>query len=256
MLLDHIVHFIDDELEAVMSDLVKHKLNAVKGGSHEQWGTYNSLLYTRNSYIEFLAVEDKEVLQRSNHPLIMHLKHDLPNGSGFGTICIRTTNIEGLKKVLESKGLHTTAVFNAQRRTTTGDIRKWKMLFIDEEVGDSLPFPFFIEWEEPDSERYEALIKDGTVQESNLKLTIDACHFQVAHPRSVAAQWGEVLGIKPTGEEENELVLPNSKLIFQHGEEKERLKKVVVAGHEEKLQIEVAGGVYEIGKRFVRGDFL
>lgn len=247
MLLDHIIHFIDYEPEVVMSEFNKHKLNAVKGGSHERWGTYNSLLYTKSSYIEFLAVEDEEVLRQSNHPLIQHLKHDLSNGSGFGTICIRTSNIEGLKEELESKGFNTTAVYNAQRKTTTGAIRRWKMLFIDEIVDQSLPFPFFIEWEEPDSERYEALIKDGTVQESNLKLSISSCLFRVARPRSAATQWGKVLGIEPSGEEGNELSLPNCKLVFQHGEGTERLIKVVVIGHEDKHKIDIAGGVYEVG---------
>lgn len=247
MYLDHIVHFINKGPDIVVRDWKQMNLHTVVGGSHEQWGTYNALLYTKDSYIEFLAVEDEEILGKSDHPLILHLKHDLPESSGFGTICIRTNDMEHLKRELEHKGIKTTPIFNAQRRTKGGTIRKWKMLFIDEEVGQALPYPFFIEWEEPDSERYEALQKDGTIQESNQSLTIDVCVFDVADPRSTALRWSNVLGINPSGAEGNELPLPNSKLIFRVGEGKERLGKVFLTGHSEKLHLDYAGGSYVIG---------
>jgi len=246
MYLDHIVHFINQEPEGVIHDWNKRNFNAVIGGSHEQWGTYNALLYTKDSYVEFLAVEDPEKVEKSDHPLIMHLKHDLPDRSGFGTICIRTFDIEELKNELDQKGIRTTAVFHAQRRTMSGSIRKWKMLFVDEKVGASLPFPFFIEWEEPDVERFASLRNDGTIQEGNQRLSIHSCIFHVGEPQTAASRWGEVLGISPSGAKGNELQLSNSKLIFELAEGKERLAKVHIKGHGTKLDKEYAGGVYSI----------
>lgn len=246
MLLDHVVHFTESTPEKVVKELQKRHLNAVVGGSHENWGTYNALLYTRDSYIEFLTVEDEMKVHHSEHPLISHLKYDLSEGAGFGTICLRTNDIQALKGQLTSRGFKTSDIYQAQRRTASNTVRKWKMLFIDKKIGQQLPYPFFIEWEEGDQERYEALQKDGTIKETNMNLSIEACIFNVANPRFAAAAWGKCLDIRPSGPDENELQLPNSRLVFLKSDEKERLKKVHLTGQGETSDLNFEGGQYRL----------
>ena len=103
MYLDHIVHHVTKTPSEVAIDWSKKGLHAVIGGQHTHWGTYNALLYTKTSYIEWLALEHKEIAENANHPLINLLLHDLKTAPGFGTICIRTTTIDELCQQLEDE---------------------------------------------------------------------------------------------------------------------------------------------------------
>ncbi len=243
MFLDHIVHFVNKKPIEVAGDWQQQGINAVVGGQHLNWGTYNALLYTVNSYVEWLAMEEEQVARRVVHPLVELMLHDLNEGPGFGTICIRANDLEVLRKDLENKGIETTGVLYAERKTAAGSLRKWKMLFIKEEVSDSLPAPFFIEWEETDDERYELLQKEGTVNNSNLQLTIESCEFHVANPREVIEKWTSYLNVTY---DHQTLFLPNTNLIFKQLKQgtKERLVSVQIKGLPNQEAIVYEQGVY------------
>ena len=230
MYLDHIVHHVTKKPLEVAKDWRENGHHAVVGGQHTQWGTYNALLYTKNSYIEWLAIEHADVANNSKHPLVKLLLHDLKSGPGFGTICIRTTTIDELCHQLEEKGIETTGVLHAERKTTSGLVRKWKMLFVKEDISDKLPTPFFIEWEENDEERYRLLAKDGTINASNLVPSIIACEFHVRNPREVMKKWRHYFDIEE--QDEQTLSLLNTKLIFKQLENgmKERLTTIYISG--------------------------
>ena len=237
MYLDHIVHHVTKVPSEVAMDWSKRGFHAVIGGQHTHWGTYNALLYTKTSYIEWLALEHKEIAENANHPLINLLLHDLKEAPGFGTICIRTTSIEELYLQLEAKGIETSGVLHAERKTTSGLIRKWKMLFVKEEISDALPTPFFIEWEESDEERYHLLQEDGTITKSNLQLNFWACEFHVHNPRETINKWKRYFDL--VEEDGNILLLKNTKLIFKHLENgtKERLAAVHIEGAKDRETI-------------------
>lgn len=243
MFLDHIVHFVNKKPTEVAGDWQQQAIHAVVGGQHLNWGTYNALLYTKNSYVEWLAMEDEQVARRVVHPLVELMLHDLKENPGFGTICIRVNDLEVLRKDLEYKSIETTGVLYAERKTAAGTLRKWKMLFIKEEVSDSLPAPFFIEWEETDDERYELLQKEGTVNSSNLQLTIESCEFHVENPREVIEKWGSYLNVTY---DHQTLFLPNTNLIFKQLKQgtKERLVSVQIQGLPNQEAIIYEHGVY------------
>ncbi|MEI4770790.1 VOC family protein [Psychrobacillus sp. FJAT-51614] len=230
MYLDHIVHFVTKKPTEVADDWKGKGLHAVVGGQHTHWGTYNALLYTKNSYIEWLALEHEEIAVNANHPLINLLLHDLNVRPGFGTVCIRTNKIDELCNQLDRKGIETSGVLQAERKTTSGKVRKWKMLFIKEEISKDLPTPFFIEWEESDEERYHSLKEDGTVEDSNLDLTISTCEFYVRNPREVMDKWKKYFDMNE--QDEQTLLLANTKLVFKklEAEEQERLSCVYLNG--------------------------
>ena len=231
MYLDHIVHSVKKEPLEVVRDWVEKEVHAVVGGQHTQWGTYNALLYTKTSYIEWLSVEREEVANSADHPLINLMLHDLKtSGAGFNTICIRTTKIDNLSNLLEDQGIKTSGVLHAERKTTSGLIRKWKMLFVNEEISNALPFPFFIEWEESDEDRYHSLQEDGTINNSNLELSITACEFRVRNPREVMNKWKSYFQL--IEHDEQTLLLENTRLIFKQSisETKERLVSIEIDG--------------------------
>ncbi|WP_240793306.1 VOC family protein [Psychrobacillus vulpis] len=230
MYLDHIVHHVTKKPEEVAEDWNAKGFHAVVGGQHTHWGTYNALLYTKTSYIEWLAIEHEEIAKNANHPLVNLLLHDIKNSPGFGTICIRTTEINELCQQLELKCIETSGVLHAERKTASGLVRKWKMLFVKEEVSDDLPTPFFIEWEESDLERYQLLQEDGTINASNVELSISACEFHVKSPREVMKKWKRYFDI--TEQDEQTLLLSNTKLVFKKLDSgaKERLAMVHIDG--------------------------
>lgn len=217
MHLDHIVHFIEETPEQTAAHWSGKGFYAAVGGQHEQWGTHNALLYLKNCYIEWLAVEKLDIAKNANHPLTALLLHDR---KGFGTICLRTDRIEALNERLVKEGLETSGILNAQRKTQNGDVIRWKMLFLTEKISDQLPAPFFIEWEETDEMRYESLRKRQAIQSANEKLELDTLIFGVHDSEESRSKWARILG--------GSLALPNCRIEFEEiTGQKERLQKVV-----------------------------
>ena len=220
--LDHVVYFSEKSPELLVQE---HKGTSI-GGKHKKWGTVNALTYTKNSYIEYLSVEHMNIAKQANHPLTNLLLHDLKDGEGWGTICLRTDNITELNERLNREGWVTSGVLDAERETSSGFIRKWKMLFIQQVVSDKLPFPFFIEWEEPFEERMQSLREDGTLKTINERLQISQCTIAVQDPITYLKEWSKLLNVTLSG---NSIRLSNCELVFLLSKhERERLVNVQV----------------------------
>ncbi len=233
MKLDHIVHFTGaapEESVHYWNDLGFH---AVIGGSHKNWGTRNALMYGSDYYVEWLAVEEVQVVEHSSHPLIENLRYD---HRGFGTVCLRSENLAELATELEARGFQTTGVMDAERQTEAGDVIRWKMLFIEQTISEALPLPFFIEWEEPDADRFAGLKKKGSILESNERLQLDRLVFSVQDPEQSELVWKQMLGGK--------LELGNCRFVFRNGTGRERLAEVQFAGAERTVEFEQ--GVYQV----------
>ncbi|KAA0948485.1 VOC family protein [Sporosarcina sp. ANT_H38] len=227
MKLDHVVYFTNTEPVNIAAEQQMSGRHAVVGGRHEKWGTHNALLYTKNAYIEWLSVEKMEIAQQVDHPLTKLLLHDIEQGDGWGTICLSVDGIEKFNEEIEIKGFHTSGVLDAGRRTADGQLRKWKMLFVDQPVSNELPYPFFIEWEEPEETRFTKLRVDGTLTSDNEQLEITECTFSVDDPLRATADWAILLSQKVG--DANNIVLPNVVLKFvSHNGENDRLTDVVI----------------------------
>lgn len=228
MNLDHIVHFVRNDPRETASYWQEKGLPASLGGQHISWGTQNVLLYLQDCYVEWLSVEKLEIANDADHPLTRLLMHDQ---IGFGTICLRTKNISDVNKILQERGIETTGVLDAQRQTTDGELIKWKMLFIVEQVSSSLPSPFFIEWQETDDQRYNKLRNKGAIRAVNEKLTMDRCVFGVWNPEETEKLWKKIIG--------DNLKLENCRIEFRKTDQpKERLEEVYFSEGTEELKFE------------------
>lgn len=228
MKLDHIVHFVRKNPQEAAAFWREKGFHAAVGGQHIHWGTHNALLYVKDCYVEWLSVEKKEVALAAEHPLTRQLLYDQV---GFGTVCLRTSNIHGVSADLKSRGIHTSGVLDAERRTEAGQLIQWKMLFIEEEVSAGLPSPFFIEWQETDQARYKKLKENGTIQESNTEMAIERCVFGVWNPEQAADAWRKILG--------GSLELENCRIEFRKTDRpKERLEEVRFAQGTEQVEFE------------------
>lgn len=227
MKLDHAVYFSNRTPEEDAAAWKAQGMNGAPGGRHEQWGTQNALYYARNAYIEALSVERPEIAETSTQPLARLLVHDLSHyGPGWGTICLRPGDLDQFEQHLNEQGFRTSGVQEASRRTASGELLEWKLLFIDEEIGDGLPNPFFIDWGMDDDARMEQLLSSGTMPEENLASRITEAIFRVMEPEAAAGRWAEMLGLgQPEG---NRIVLENAELVFMRGEGPERLSDVTL----------------------------
>ncbi|ANU08941.1 hypothetical protein A1A1_10396 [Planococcus antarcticus DSM 14505] len=228
MELDHIVHFVSKNPQETTARWQGRGFHAAVGGQHLSWGTHNALLYLKDCYIEWLSVEKEEIALQADHPLTRQLLHDQV---GFGTICLRTNNIQRLNDDLREQEINTSGVLDAERRTESGELIKWKMLFIKEEVTAKLPSPFFIEWQETDGQRYKKLRDHGAIQESNEILAIECCVFGVKDIKRVANAWKKILG--------GSLELHNCRIEFRETDRlKERLEEVHFAEGVDSVEFE------------------
>lgn len=228
MKLDHIVHFVRQSPVEASAYWSSKGFHTAVGGRHINWGTHNALLYLKDCYIEWLAVEKEEVASNAEHPLTRLLLHDQV---GFGTICLRTETIEKLNEDLQDRGIKTSGVLDAERRTEAGQLIKWRMLFIEETVSVHLPSPFFIEWQETDEQRYRKLRDNDAMQEMNGMLSIDRCVFGVWNPEETADAWREIL--------DGRLELDNCRIEFRKTDQLlERLEEVHFTDGEEQVEFE------------------
>lgn len=225
MKLDHAVYFSNLTPKEEVAAWKERGIKGAPGGSHEQWGTRNALYYAGNAYIEALSVENPEVAESSSQPLVQLLLHDLKTtGPGWGTVCLRPGDLYAFEKRLNEKGYKTTGVLEASRRTSNGDVLEWKLLFIDEEIGQGLPNPFFIDWGMEDEERIKQLLAKGTLPEENVEHRISEAVFSVKDPKATAERWAEMLELDICSG--HRLALGNAELVFVEGEEPERLTNV------------------------------
>lgn len=233
MKLDHVVYFTNYTPEQIVAEQQKLGNHAVIGGRHEKWGTQNALMYVRNAYIEWLSVENIEIAKKAHHQLTALLLRDLKTREGWGTLCISLKGIEQFNEGIKKRGFLTSGVIEASRKTPDGKLRKWKMLFVDQLIGEDLPLPFFIEWEEDEYIRFSNLRKDGVLSPDNEKLEIQECVFHTAKPEKEIKKWADLLSLKAG--DANTITLSNVVLrfILNLKADMERMADVVIGSAEQ-----------------------
>lgn len=227
MKLDHVVYFTSKRPDEVVEEQRNEGKHAVFGGRHEKWGTHNALMYVKNAYVEWLSVERPEIAAQVDHPLTRLLLHDLKEKDGWGTLCLSVTDIEQFNEEITNKGFATSGVLDAERRTAGGELRRWKMLFVDQPVSDELPYPFFIEWETSEEIRFEQLRSEGALTADNEKLEIRECVFAVEDPLRETGEWAVLLSQKVG--DSNDILIGDVRLRFVQQERGlQRLEEVVI----------------------------
>lgn len=191
--LDHLVHFIKAEPSEAVEKWGNMGYKAVLGGSHENWGTYNSLLYIGQTYIEFLSIESNQIAAAAENPLIKQLTDELPLGEGIGQLCFRTSNIENLKAELMRKGFETLPIFEGSRKKQDGSRLSWKMLFFKE--NPHYKYPFFIDWGVEDDRRFEELRHLGFIDENLENKKIEEVFIASNDCEDSAESWKAIMPI-------------------------------------------------------------
>ncbi len=194
---DHTVHYVND-LDAAVRVFQDHGLHAFRGGSHVEWGTYNALSYFGLSYLEFLGIENPDVLrQAKNINLVCRdAQKLLPEHQILSRVVMRTDNIEAIAAHLLRFGVALSRILAGKRLDAQGRLITWKMMTID---GDfrGLPYPFIIQWDRPDAERLQQLRENAIdVPHPAGEVKLQSAIFHVDRPELVAAHWQELFSLR------------------------------------------------------------
>ncbi|KGX86579.1 VOC family protein [Pontibacillus litoralis] len=146
---DHVVVLSNNPEQAQQSFAQQYNIIGTKGGEHQEWGTFNYLAFFHNiTYIEWIGVQNSEVMRQSTNPLIRQL-HDAVQHKREGVIqfALRTNNLDSIQHYWEEHHIPYEGPFAGSRTKPDGTTMKWRMLFptssLDHEV-----LPFLIEWDE------------------------------------------------------------------------------------------------------------
>lgn len=165
--LDHLVFAGTDIEEMSAAYGSKYNLKAVFGGNHDAWGTYNYLAYfSNNAYIEWLGINNEELANKSDSPLIKHLTYHLKNNQiGLFQFALQTKNLDQYLKHFEKNNIPYTGPYNGSRKLTNGKTITWRMLFPTYDYKKET-LPFLIEWDQPESKRINvSLVNSSAITE-------------------------------------------------------------------------------------------
>lgn len=194
---DHIVHYVND-LDQPIDIFKENGLIAFRGGSHKQWGTYNSLSYFDLTYIEFLGIEDRDLVGQVTEPnaVVKDSIKILPAHEALSRVALRTNNIEKVAENLKNAGLLISPIMAGKRLDSKGQLIEWKMMTIDGSF-QGLPYPFIIQWKGTDDDRLQMLQTSGVIQEHPAGKTImKQAIFSVSNPSVVAEHWKELFNLE------------------------------------------------------------
>jgi hypothetical protein len=135
--LDHVIVGVRDLDAAARRFDEQHGLASVVGGRHSGHGTGNRIVPLGSSYIELMAVVDRE--EAASSPLGSWLERRLGEiGEGPVAVCLRTDDIEAAAQRTGREPL-------AMSRTRPDGVElKWHLVALDAAFTEGLPF--FIQW--------------------------------------------------------------------------------------------------------------
>lgn len=243
--LDHIVHFVEKP-ELLVEQTREIGLHTVVGGKHDMWGTYNSLSYFGLTYIEYIGIFNKDLFEKSAlEPFTLHETYKKRNyKNGFTRLALRTNSIEKDAEKFRSMGLQVFGPEQFSRTRPDGTVLKWKLLHFGQE-DQQLDFPFIIQWEGKDEERYNELEESGIISQHRLgNLQIDEVTY-VVKDLDVANVWANIFDFDM--EKTDEYIIlkaPNCNLVFTKSDEENGIQQIVLSGAKENKQIEIESAQY------------
>ncbi|WP_251550181.1 VOC family protein [Neobacillus muris] len=244
---DHIVHYVND-LEKPIQVFADNGLIAFRGGSHKLWGTFNALSYFGLTYLEFLAIEDRELASSIQEPnrVVKDAVTTLPDHEALSRVAIRTDNIDDTVERLKANGLSLSPIMAGKRLDARGEWIEWKMVTIDGDF-QGLVYPFVIQWKGSDEERLKNLSNTGVIQPHPAgSVTLKSARFTVSDPAAVAKHWQQLFDLpkaESADEDSEALMIGDYQFIFTQGEVNQ-LTHIFFHTNSEKL----AGKIMEIGE--------
>lgn len=246
---DHTVHYVND-LNSAIKTFAENGLHAFRGGSHKKWGTYNALSYFDLTYLEFLAIEDRELAEKSIgvNCVVTDSVKLLPDHESMSRIAIRTDDIEATATSLKAQGITLSPIVDGSRLDTHGQLIEWRMMTLEGNF-HGLVYPFVIQWKGTDLERLENLKASGVITTHPTgDISLKSAVIYVSDPAAAAAHWGLLFDLPVTESGDGSVILPigDKSFIFKKGDANQ-LKQLIFKTDAEGLKdrtISIGEGEY------------
>ena len=149
---DHLVIAVAD-LDRAIGAYESLGFEVFPGGRHENLGTHNALIRFGNlGYIELLGVHDPGQAAESGlngRTLAAFVRH---RPGGLVGHCYATDDIEAEAARARESGIEMVGPFEMRRARPDGRTLRWR-LTMPVDIPWRRPWPFVIEWDDPDEER-------------------------------------------------------------------------------------------------------
>ena len=138
--IDHVIYAVDD-LDASGEMIYEREgLASVPGGRHEGWGTANRIVPLGDSYLELIAVVDRDEAEESEFGRAV-LKAQAEDEALVGWV-LATDDIDAVAGRLDLE------VETGSRERADGSKLSWRLAGL-EAAAESGVLPFFVQWEGP-----------------------------------------------------------------------------------------------------------
>jgi len=191
--LDHIVIGVGD-LDDAVARYRTLGFDARLGGRHTGRGTHNAIVRFGLDYLELVSVYDgTEARAAGRGALVDFLAAD----EGPVGYVLATSDVAAEAARLRAAGLTATGPFPMERIRPDGTRLSWRLV-IPGGVPDRRPWPIFIEWDQPDAERFA---RDGAATHPNGARGIGSITIGVRDLAAARDLHALVLGLEPAGDD-------------------------------------------------------
>ncbi|MFB5191779.1 VOC family protein [Alicyclobacillus fastidiosus] len=183
---DHLLHAVHNPEQARVDFSDALGVHTVTGGTHPQWGTYNSLCYFGLPYIEWISIRDAEIAKGTEFG--QRVLEALAIAESPVQFAVRTSQMDAVAEAWRARGLDFDGPVAASRTGSDGKTISWRMLFPRQQVGRHYQLPFVIEWGESDEARRRTLENNG-LSPRNRPYDLLEVHSVVSEIESFRARW-------------------------------------------------------------------
>jgi hypothetical protein len=141
---DHVLIAVHNLAEAAKRFETMYGLRALEGGRHPGVGTANMIIPLGASYLELIAVVDRDEAERS--ATTRRITRAVEDGRTFATWAVRTDNLDALRRHLGTAGLELAPPVAGARQRPDGVTLRWRSQLLVP-PGDPSILPFVIEWQ-------------------------------------------------------------------------------------------------------------
>src|SRR5215211_512328 len=185
---DHLVIAVRD-LQAAADQYRVLGFEVRPGGRHLGRGTENALIRFGLDYIELIAVFDEAEAEAAGRGTLVEFVRQ--HEGGLVSYALATTEIEGDAARFVNEGLEARGPYSVERERPDGSRVTWRLLVPG---GDQYrrPWPFFIQWDDPDDER---LAREAPGRHPNGARAVREVAVVVADLQSALDLYGRQLGL-------------------------------------------------------------
>jgi len=189
--LDHVVIAVRD-LDDAIARYRALGFDARAGGRHTGRGTHNAIVRFGLDYLELISVHDEAEARRAGRSELMDF---LRSREGAVAYALATDDIEGEAERIRAAGLALTGPFAMERLRPDGSLLSWRLV-IPGDGSYRRPWPFFIQWDQPDAER---LARDGATAHPNGARGVRSITVGVRDLAAARTLYADVLGLPSAG---------------------------------------------------------